>query len=47
MKQPTSMYPDVCCVLCTSFQQNCHVTGDAQLHRVAVAQEWKGDGQVV
>ena len=26
MKQPTSMYPDVCCVLCTSFQQNCHVT---------------------
>ena len=46
MKQPTSMYPDVCCVLCTSFQQNCHVTGDASFN-VAVAQEWKSDGQVV
>ena len=46
MKQPTSMYPDVCCVLCTSFQQNCYVTGDASFI-VAVAQEWKGDGQVV
>ena len=46
MKQQTSMYPDVCCVLCTSFQQNCHVTGDASFNVAVGLRVFRGGTEV-